>query len=135
MLDAGIVLACYEEYPAFSQVTDASGNNFITPDLAVPDYFRISIRSALNLMRPNQDEGSYRTPMLSVSKRNAIAYEDLKEKLQEILDGGVNVVVGDNEFDQAFNGISSVPALLARFGITSSTLVNWGNQQTAFPNG
>lgn len=135
MLDRGISFALYDEYPKFNAGLDASGNNVITPDLAVPDYQRISIRSALQLMRPQQDEGSYRTPMLLVSKRNAIAYEDLKGKLQDILNGGANICVGDNEFDQAFNGITTVPGLLARFGITSSTLVNWGNNQTAYPNG
>lgn len=135
MLDRGISLALYDEYPKFQESTDVSGNSFITPDLTVPDYQRIAIRSALALMRPQQDEGGYRTPMLSVNKRNSIAYEDLKGALQDILNGGINVVVGDNEFDQAFNGITTVPGLLARFGITSSTLVNWGNNQTAYPNG
>ena len=125
------------EEPTFAETTTvASGDQLITPPVTVAnDKLRLSVRGALALLRPTADEGGYRTPMLSVNSRGNISYQDLKTLLNELVNGGMNIVVSDNEFDQAFNGISTVPGLLARFGITSSTLVNWGIQQSAYPNG
>ncbi len=136
-LDMGIRQALLFEDPCFAEVTliNPEGDQEITPAIVnASDKLRVCVRSAIALLRPSSDAGSYRTPMLSVSTTVSISYTDLKSLLRELTDGGLNIVASDNEFDQAFNGITTVPALLNRFGVTSSILANWGNQQISFPN-
>lgn len=127
-LDMGIRMGTLDEYPTFvaSEVTTE-----FTPAVSIPqDKLRLSVKAALALLRPAAGEGSYRTPMLSVSNKNNIGYMDLKILLKELTDGGINIVLGDNEFDQAFNGITTVPMLLGRFGIVGGVLSNWNNWQS-----
>lgn len=136
-IDLGIRMGLLQEdvYTEVAMVSPSGDRTIDPPVQKKLDQLRVSVRAALALIRPASDEGSYRTPMLSVSTRTNISYQDLKTLLKTIVDGDMNICVSDNEFDQAFAGITTIPALLARFGITQSTLTNWGNNQQAFPNG
>ena len=111
-LDLGIRVGLLQE-ESYSEVAtvSASGDREITPALATKgDLFRIALRTALGLLSPSMQEGSYRTPMLSVSRGRNLNYEDMQRSLQVLVDGGEATALSDSEFDQFIAGRTTVPA-------------------------
>lgn len=125
-IDMGLRLGLLQEED-YVELTDISitGDKQVSPELpAKIDYLRVSVRAALALITPAATEGSYRTPMLSVTRGANVSYQDMKMLLQKLVNGGDSIIVSDNEFDQMINGFTTVPTMLSRFGVLNG-IVDW----------